>query len=91
VVLIFGTRHKRHPIGFFRATCHACGAVTDHLRVWDKGVVHMWFIPVLPIKSQRLVICGGCGMEKPDLTELDSVPIGGIVGMPGSAPADPAR
>jgi len=82
MVLIFGTRYKRHPIGFFKAPCHACGAMTDHLRVWDKGVAHVWFIPLFPIKSRRLVICGGCGSTKPDWAELDDVPIGGIFGMP---------
>jgi len=82
MVLVFGTRHKRYPIGFFRAPCHACGAVTDHLRVWDKGVAHVWFIPLFPIKSKRIVICGGCGAARPDLPDLDGVPIGGVVGLP---------
>jgi len=82
VVLIFGTRHKRYPIGFFRAPCHACAAMTDHLRVWDKTVVHVWFIPVLPIHSKRLLICGGCGTTRPDRPDLDGVPVGGVVGLP---------
>ncbi len=90
MVLIFGTRHKRHPIGFFRATCHACGAVTDHLRVWDKEVVHVWFIPLFPIKSRRFLICGGCGSTRPDRPELDLVPVGGVVGLPAEPiPAAP--
>ena len=82
MVLIFGTRYRRHPIGYFKAPCHVCGAVTDHLRVWDKGVAHVWYIPLFPIRSRRLVICGGCGTTRPDLPGLDGVPIGGIVGLP---------
>ena len=85
MVLIFGTRHKRYPIGFFRAPCHACAAMTDHLRVWDKTVVHVWFIPVLPIHSKRLLICGGCGTTRPDRPDLDGVPVGGVVGLPRPA------
>ena len=89
MVLVFGTRHKRHPIGFFRATCRSCGVVTDHLRVWDKTVVHVWFIPLFPIKSRRLIICGGCGATRPDRPELDLVPVGGIVGLPPETTAAP--
>ena len=52
------------------------------MRVWDKGVAHVWFIPLFPIKSKRIVICGGCGAARPDLPDLDGVPIGGVVGLP---------
>jgi hypothetical protein len=87
MVLVFGTRSRRYPIGYFRSPCRACGAVTDHLRAWDKTVAHVWFIPLFPVRSKRVVICGGCGTVKPDRPELDGVPVGGIFGMPAETSA----
>jgi hypothetical protein len=85
MVVVFGTRRKRYPIGFFRAPCQRCGMVTDHLRVWEKVAAHVYYIPFIPLKSKRYVVCGGCGSVKPDRSELDNVPVGGVFGMPAEA------
>ena len=86
MVVLWGTRKKRYPIGLFRAPCARCGMVTDHLRVWEKVAAHVYYIPFIPLKSKRYVICGGCGTVKPDRPELDGVPVGGIFGMPAESP-----
>ncbi len=93
MVLTFGTRRRRYPIGYFQAPCQRCGTVTDHLRVWEKVVAHVWYIPFVPLKSRRYVVCGGCGTVKPDYSELDGVPVGGVFGMPaeGHGPGDRGR
>lgn len=87
MVVIFGTRTRRNPIGFFRAPCARCGTVTDHLRIWEKTAGHVYWIPIIPLRSKRYVVCGGCGTEKADHPELDRVPIGGVFGLPAEAAA----
>ena len=89
-MIIYGWKTKRHPIGLFKAGCHKCNAMTEHVRILQKTVAHVYWIPLIPLRSKKFVVCGGCRLEKPDLAGLDQVPIEGTWGATPEATVTPA-
>jgi len=82
MVVFYGWRSKRHPINLFNAACHVCQRLTSHVRLLQKTAFTLYFIPFIPLRSKKIVICGTCGTEKPDIPQLDDMPIGGTFGAP---------
>jgi len=84
MVVFWGWNSKRHPINLFNAGCHVCQRMTSHVRILQKTAFTLYFIPFIPVRSKKLVICGSCGTEKPDIPQLDQMPIGATWGAPGA-------
>lgn len=60
-MIIWGFRTPVRLLASFRTTCGRCGQVTAYRLVRTRRMFTLFFVPLLPLRTQHVLSCGACG------------------------------
>jgi C4-type Zn-finger protein len=61
MIVFFGLYRKRHVVGAYKLDCPVCREKIVHLGAIEKRAVNIFFIPIFPAGSGKVLSCNRCG------------------------------